>query len=280
MTAERVLVIGATGTTGTYLCESLGDAGARVVAASRRGGNPHGSHGVRFDWHDPATFDDALADVDRMFVIAPADVAEPLPAMRPFLDRALGAGVRRAVLQSSSILAAGDPGLGQVHATIAEMFPEWAVLRPSWFMQNFAGDHPHGAAIRERGVITTATGRGRVGFIDVRDIARVATRVLLDDAALNADPILTGPAALSYDDVAAIVSRVTGRPVTHVDADQSQMREIYSADGTSVDYAAMLAALDGLIASGAEDRVTDSVLRLSGTPPNSFEEFAAGTHWT
>ena len=227
MTAEGVLVIGATGTTGTYLCEYLGDdAGARVVAASRRGGNPHGSHGVRFDWHDSATFDDALAGVDRMYVIAPADVAEPLPVMRPFLDRALGAGVRRAVLQSSSILAAGDPGLGQVHATIAEMFPEWAVLRPSWFMQNFAGDHPHGAAIRERGVITTATGRGRVGFIDVRDIARVATRVLLDDAALNADPILTGPAALSYDDVAAIISRRTGQHVTHVDADQDRMREL------------------------------------------------------
>ena len=42
----------------------------------------------------------------------------------------------------------------------------------------------------------------------------------------------------------------------------------------------MLAALDALIASGAEDRVTDDVLRLSGTPPSSFEKFAAGTRWT
>ena len=274
-----VLVIGATGTTGRYVCEYLADAGARVKAASRGGAGPHGSAGVRFDWHDPATYDAALVGVDRMYVIAPTDVAEPLPAMAPFLERALDAGVRRAVLQSSSILAAGDPGLGRAHAAVAAMFPEWAVLRPSWFMQNFSGDHPHGIAIRERGVITTATGSGRVGFIDVRDIARVAARVLLDDVAINDDPILTGPAALRYDDIAAIVSRIAGRTVTHVDTDAGHMREIYSADGTSDEYAAMLTALDQMIASGAEDRVTDAVLRLTGTAPRSFEQFAAETSW-
>ena len=279
MSGSGVLVTGATGTTGTYICEYLADAGARVVAASRGGAGPHGSQGVRFDWHDPATFDVALVDVDRMYVIAPSDEADPLVVMRPFLTRARAGGVGRAVLQSSSILAAGDPGLGRVHAAIAEMFPDWAVLRPSWFMQNFSGDHPHGRAIRERGVITTATGKGRVGFIDVRDIARVAARVLVDDVAVNGDAILTGPEALSYDDVAAILSRTFGRAVTHVDAGEDRMREIYSADGTSDAYAAMLATLDGLIARGAEDRVTDHVLRLSGTAPTSFAEFASEMGW-
>jgi hypothetical protein len=44
-------------------------------------------------------------------------------------------------------------------------------------------------------------------------------------------------------------------------------------------YAAMLAALDTAIAAGAEDRVTDEVLRLTGAPPRSFEQFAAETRW-
>ncbi len=276
---SAVLVTGGTGTTGSYLCEYLADAGADVVAASRSGAGPPGSRGVHFDWNDAETWDGALDDVDRVYLIAPAGASDPVTVMRPLLERAVGVGVRRAVLQSSSAIPSGGPSLGRVHAAVADTFPEWAVLRPSWFMQNFAGQHAHASGIRERGVITSATRGGRVGFIDVRDIARVAVRTLLDDVALNSDAILTGPSALSYADVAAIIGQASGRTVTHVDVDEDQLRALLANDGLPEDYAAMLATLDGLIASGAEDRVTDSVTRLTGTPPRSLEAFANETSW-
>ncbi|MGV9798140.1 NmrA family NAD(P)-binding protein [Mycobacterium sp. NPDC003449] len=268
-----VLVIGATGTTGRYVCQALAAAGAGVTAATRSGAAPAGSRGVRFDWYDPATYRDALDGADRMYVIAPSQESEPDAAMRPFLDEARAAGVKRVVLLSSSLIAAGGPGVGRVHATVAQTFGEWAVLRPSWFMQNFSGRHPHADAIRDRRVVTTATGSGRVGFIDARDIGRVAARVLLDDVPLNSDPILTGPQALSYDDVAAVIGRVCGRAVTHARVSRDEMRAIFAADGLPGGYAEMLAGLDALIASGAEDRVTDAVTRLTGHEPRSFAEF-------
>ncbi|HEV2604757.1 MAG TPA: ergot alkaloid biosynthesis protein, partial [Microvirga sp.] len=66
----------------------------------------------------------------------------------------------------------GDPMMGEVHAWLATNAPEWAVLRPSWFMQNFS-EGPHGRTIREESAIYSATDTGRVGFISADDIAEV-----------------------------------------------------------------------------------------------------------
>lgn len=267
-----ILVTGATGTVGSHVCSELTATGVPVTAASRRGA-------VRFDWYDPTTWDAALGSVDRMYLIAPDGDSDPVGVMKPFLMRALDAGVKHAVLQSGSPVECGDPGLGRVHAAVAETFPEWAVLRPSWFMQNFSGDHVQGEAIRTRGELVSATRTGRVGFIDARDIARVAAAALTSEVALNRDVILTGPEALSYDDVAAIVSRTTGRSIRHVGVAASRLAEIFESDGMPSEYASALAEMDAAIATGAEDRVTDEVVRLTGTAPRSFEQFAAETRW-
>lgn len=70
---------------------------------------------------------------------------------------ALSSGVRRFVLLSASSLEAGGPMMGQVHAYLQSMAPEWAVLRPSWFMQNFS-EQQRLATIRDEGAIYSATG--------------------------------------------------------------------------------------------------------------------------
>lgn len=269
---SRILVVGATGTVGSYVAEYLSDGGASVTAASR------GAE-VRFDWHDAGTWDAALADVDRMYLIAPDGDPDPVVAMRPFLELALDSGVKRAVLQSGSPVPRGEAGLGHVHDAVAETFPEWAVLRPSWFMQNFSGRHVQGEAIRARGELVSATGTGRVGFIDARDIARVGASVLTANVAPNRDAILTGPQALSYEDVAAIIGRASGTHVTHVGVTAKRLAEIFESDGMPTDYATALAGMDAAIAHGAEDRVTDEVLELTGEQPRSFAAFAAETAW-
>ena len=121
--------------------------------------------------------------------------------VEPFLQDALDQGVRRVVQLSSSALPEGAPGLGEVHRLVRSTMPEWTVLRPSWFMQNFTGDHLVAQGVRD-GEIVTATGDGRVAFIDADDIAAVAGRALTDAIAHNTDHVLTGPPALSYAEAA------------------------------------------------------------------------------
>ncbi|MFF5016372.1 NAD(P)H-binding protein [Streptomyces sp. NPDC001165] len=267
------LVIGATGTTGGRTAAGLIAAGHRVRAASRRATRIPGAEPVRFDWYDPTTFDDALTGTERVYLVPPVGDPDPAAVMLPFLRRARTAGVHRAVLLSSSAIPEGGPGAGVVHRALPGLFDQWAVLRPSWFMQNFTGAHAHAHSIRAGGVILTASGTGRVGFVDADDIAAVAVRALTDGRAPDADLVLTGPEALSHDDVARVLTEVTGRSVTHRHLTYDQMRDRLAAS-MPLEFATMLAGMERAIAQGAEDRTTETVQRLTGRPPHSFREVA------
>ncbi|GGS27144.1 oxidoreductase [Streptomyces griseoviridis] len=232
-----------------------------------------GAEPVVFDWYDPATHPAALDGTDRVYLVPPVGDPDPEAVMLPFLRQARAAGVRRAVLLSSSAVPEGGPAVGQVHGALPELFDEWAVLRPSWFMQNFTGAHEHARSIREEGVIRTATGAGRVGFVDAEDIAAVAAHALTDERAPGTDLVLTGPEALGYDDIAAILTEVTGRPVVHRRLTEAELADRL-ATHIPPEFAALLAALDRSIADGAEDRVTDTVRHLTGRPPRAFRALA------
>lgn len=195
--------------------------------------------------------------------------------MLPFLQQARTTGVCRAVLLSSSAIPQGGPAVGMVHQVLPDLFEQWAVLRPSWFMQNFTGTHAHARSIRDEGIIWTATEGGRVGFIDAEDIAAVAARALTDEQAPNTDLILTGPEALSHDDIAAIITEVSGRTVVHRRLPYEQMRDRLTTQ-VPVEFAAMLVGMDRAIAEGAEDRVTGTVQRLTGRPPRTFQALLEG----
>jgi len=270
----RVLVTGATGTTGTRLVPLLVAAGYDVIAASRAGGAPAGAAGAHFDWHDSATRAEALAGVELMYLIPPVRDPQPELAMLPFLRLAREAGVRRVVLHSGSPIPAGGPGVGLVHQALPELFDEWAVLRPSWFMQNFIGPHPYAKMIRETGSIPTATGDARVGFIDAGDIARVGAALLSGATAPNADFVLTGPETLSFTDVTNLLSEVSGTTITHEHTEREALAARYEQIGVDAATAAFVGFMDMVLASGSEDRTTDAVEQLTGTPPRSFAEFA------
>ncbi|WP_250003736.1 ergot alkaloid biosynthesis protein [Actinoplanes sp. M2I2] len=266
-----ILVLGGTGTTGRLVARKLDDRGQAVRVAARR--PPDG--GVRFDWHDPATHAPALAGVRAAYVLPPVGVPDPEPVVVPFLQRARDAGVTRAVLLSSSAIPPGETGLGRVHARLGQILPEWAVLRPSWFMENVVGDHPHAVSAREDGEIVSATGDGRVAFIDPDDIAEVAVRALTDPEPHNTDHLLTGPEPLSYAEVAERMTVHWGRPVRHRAVTAGELATRLTAAGLPADFAPFLAGLDVAIAGGAEDRTTDTVERVTGRPPRSLTDFLA-----
>lgn len=152
--------------------------------------------------------------------------------------------------------------------------PEWAVLRPSWFMQNLTGSLPPAEGVR-RGLVTNATGEGRVGFVDAEDIAEVAATLLLATDAPAGEYLLTGPQALGWPQVCALASEVTGRLVEHQSVSVAAITEMMTGFGIPAEFAAMLAGMEEAIRLGAEDRTTDAVERVTGRPPRSMADFLA-----
>lgn len=270
--AGTVLVTGGTGTTGRRLAALLRAHRVPVRVASRHPG--HGAGSVVFDWADPASYPGAVAGAESVYLVRPpATVADPLPRLRRFLATAAGAGVRRVVLLHSAVT--GPAGVPEAAEAVRQAVPEWAILCPSWFMQNFTGDHPTARAIRERGEIATATGTGRVGFIDADDIAACARAALLAPEPPNTRYVLTGPEALGHADIAAILTEVTGRPVRHADLTARQLTDRWVAAGLPEPLARTAADLDRAIASGEYDYTTTTVADLTGRPPRTFREHAA-----
>lgn len=272
---EPVLVLGSTGTTGRRVVAGLRAEGVAVRAATRspEAASDPGVEPVRFEWGHPETYDGALEGSRAAYILGPLTSTAPEEVVVPFIDRALALGVRRLVLLSASAIGPGDPGLGQVHEHLAAAGAEWAVLRPTWFAQNLLDPGHHlGAAVLAGDDIVTATGTGRVGFVDAADIAAVAVRALLDPVSHDTDHLITGPQALSYDEVAALVSAATGRAVRHR-AVSAAASEAHMVDaGMPRAYAAALAAMELDIAAGSEARLTDTVLRVTGHAPTPLAD--------
>ncbi|MEE1938995.1 NAD(P)H-binding protein [Streptomyces sp. TRM 70361] len=273
----RILVTGASGNTGAPLTALLTARGAPVRTATRRAAPPGGAEHVRFDWADPATHAPALAGADRVYLVAPVGRTDPAALVEPFLAAAVRAGVRRVVLLSSSAIAAGDPGLGEVETLVRSAVPRWAVLKPSWFMQNLTGAHPLAEGVRATGELVTAAGDGRLALVDARDIAAVAATLLLDGGdgggRESAEYLVTGPEALSYGDAAALLTEVTGTPVRHVGVTAGELAARLTAAGFDPGFAGVLAALDTLVRDGKQDFTADTVERLTGRPPRSLRAF-------
>ncbi|MDA4107180.1 NmrA family NAD(P)-binding protein [Mycolicibacterium holsaticum] len=269
-----VLVVGATGTTGAAVIDELRRfPDLSVRTATRAAAAPTDLEHHVFDWFDDDTWRPTLDGADRLFLLAPIGHPDPVTVVGPFAELAMASGVRRVVMLSSSAVACGDAGLGAVDALVRSTFPEWEILRPSWFMQNFVGNHPLAESIRATGEFITATGDGKLAFIDAGDIGRCAAALLAAPGSTIDEHVLTGPQALSYDEAAAVMSNVTGRRVTHRAVAPERYIDRLVGAGYDAEFAAGLVALDGLVRDGAQSRVTDAVERLTGNAPRSFEDF-------
>lgn len=266
---DAVLVTGGTGTTGSRIAARLAERKVYHKIATRQ---PKGARDIWFDWKDEASWPSALDGVTSVYVVAPSGESELLQAMTPFLLKAVETGVRRFVLLSASSLEAGGPMMGSVHAWLCNHAPEWIVLRPTWFMQNFIGQQ-HVTSIRDEDRICTAAEDGRIGFIDASDIADVAVEALTRPDMGSGDLILTGPEALSYDDVAASLTQALGRPIRHVRVSVEELQTQHEALGLPRDYAKTLAGMDGDIAKGSEDRLTTTVREVTGRDPTTLADF-------
>lgn len=265
---DRVLVTGGTGKTGQIVARQLVLRGMEARIATR---NPSSADQIRFDWTDPATHGPALEGIGAVYIVAPTDRTEQLPVMRPFLEQAVSQVPGRLVLLSASSLEAGGPMMGEIHAWLAAHAPLWTVLRPSWFMQNVTTQHL--PSIMHEGCLYSATGDGRIPLIDAADIAAVAVEALTDPALESRDHVLTGPEALTYDEVAEAISTQIGRPVRHCRLSVPELAARHATFGIPEAYALTLARMDEVIAQGAEDRTTDEVQRITGRPAHSFADF-------
>ncbi|KAG5654550.1 hypothetical protein H0H81_000075 [Sphagnurus paluster] len=261
------LLTGGTGKIGIILARLLTDANHSVLLASRSGKVPEPFKGVAFDWFDRSTWENSFkvdSNIDRIYLVGPS-VLNMLSIVKDFIELAITKGVVRFVLVSASTLPRGGPHMGQVHHYLSERGVEYAVLRPTWFSENFA--YTFRQSIRENDTIATATGSGRIPFVSVHDIADAAFKALVEDVGHNTEYIVLGPELYSNEEAAALFSDVLGRKITHKQLTDDESKKLWLSFGLDEDYANMMLAAEHLVATGEEEKLfhSDTPLKFVGT---------------
>ena len=268
-----ILVTGASGTVGSEVVKALGgrSAGVRAGYRTRPQNVPAGVESVKLDYERPETIRPALQGVDTLFLLS--NTVEP---ERKVVDEAKRAGVKRIV--KLSVIGAAEEGFtfARWHRAVEKYIEAsglgWTFLRPNGFMQNVVTYM--GETIRSQSAIYSTAGNAAASHIDARDVGAVGARVLTDKGHEGKAYELTGPAALTYGQIAEILSRVLGRTIGYVPISPEQYRQAAVAAGTPEGYADALVDLNRYYLEGKASVVTPSVRQLTGRDAIPFEQFA------
>ncbi|TQM63261.1 NmrA family NAD(P)-binding protein [Klugiella xanthotipulae] len=281
MTISPVLVTGATGTVGAHVTEGLLAAGLSVRAAGRTAQSVRSRFGdrveaIEFDFTDPATWAAACDGVTSMFLMRPPQLGAPKKQMLPALEYARSIGVKFFVFLS---LQGAEGNKIVPHAVIEAWLRDTAgvdycFVRPSFFMQNLLTTHL--GDIRDRGEILIPAGTGRTAFVDAIDVAAVASAALLrPDLHSNVAYTPTGPAALTYTEIAAELSRVLGRTIRY--SQPGVFRFARHARRTlrmPWGMVGVTCAIYTIARWGKAGGLTDDVRLVTGRSPGDFGSFA------
>lgn len=277
--ADRILIVGATGNIGSALVAELQKRKASVFAGVRQAGKGESLDvpSLPFDFEKPETMKAAFSKVDLAFLLLPL-VERMVEYGVKAIDAAKEAGLSF-LLKSSELGAEPNSPKLALHAqgTVDQYLKNsgipWSILRPNFFMQNFAIHYA--SAIRERGGIFLPQGSGKVSFIDVRDIAAVAAEVLLvPDAHSGRVYDLTGPQALSNQEVARQLSEVTGKLVEYHPIEEEVAVDAMSKRGVPNWISEFVMSLHRHVREGQMEKVSPVVQQIIGRQPSDFSKFA------
>lgn len=219
-TASRILVTGAVGHVGREVVRAVAGAGFRVRAADVAPTDVHAMHGEgidarRLDFTQPSTFAHAAEGCDGLFLVRPPDVFHMESTLLPFIDAALTAGIRHIVFVS--VAGAATNKFVPHHAVeehLGSLGTPHTLLRPGFFSQNLGAAYRDDIADDDR--LYLPAGRGRVAFVDIRDVAEVVAKIFEDPTAhLGAAYTCTGPEAFSFEEAARLLTDVIGRHIRY-----------------------------------------------------------------
>jgi uncharacterized protein YbjT (DUF2867 family) len=268
---RRVLVLGATGKTGSRVADRLSERGVSVRTAARGGAD------IRFDWNNPATFEGALQGVTGVYLVSPVMRVDFAGVVSDFLDQAEQAGVQNITYLSAYGVehAPAEVALRAVELDLESRRSfTHSILRPAWFMQNFSETFLKPVDDE----IVVPGGTGAEAFVDVEDIASVAAATLTEpERHAGRAYAPTGPESLTLDQAAQIISAAAGRTIAYRDTDRAEWVEAMVRSGVPAAYGEVLRTLTETIAGGRGARPNGDVLAATGAAPVSFADFAAKT---
>lgn len=272
-----IAITGATGQLGQHVIEHLLKtvSASQIVAIVR---NPAKADALskqgitvrQADYTDQAAFTAALTGVEKLLLISSSEVGQREPQHKNVINAAKAAGVKF-IAYTSLLHADKSPlGLADEHVAtekaLADSGIPYALLRNGWYTENYLASAP--PAI-EHGVFIGAAGDGKIAAATRADYAAAAATVIAQDGHAGNVYELAGDSAWALSELAAELSKQSGKPVTYQNLSEADFAAALKGVGLPAGLADMLADSDTGASKGGlfDDSHTLSKLIGRATTP-------------
>jgi NAD(P)H dehydrogenase (quinone) len=281
MNSSIIGVTGATGQLGRLVIDHLVKkevAASSIVAIVR---NPSkaadlATRGVavrQADYTDLAALEKALAGVEKLLLVSSSEVGQRAAQHRNVITAAKRAGVKFLVYTSLLGADTSSLDLAPEHVETESMIKAsglpYVILRNGWYTENYTVSAPGAVA---QGALLGSAGNGRIASAARNDYAEAAAAVLTNPTGSGQVIELAGDEAYTLADLAAEISRQTGKTIPYRDMPPEEYRAILLKAGLTEGLASGLASWDASAAKGALFNESRQLSRLIGRPTTPLAE--------
>ncbi|SNR83890.1 SDR family oxidoreductase [Lutibacter flavus] len=260
---ENILVIGGTGKTGRKVASKLIEAGHNVRIGSR-------SASPSFDWDNSETWNEAMQDMDKVYITFQPDLAVPgaLQAIEDLTKQAKRCRVKKLVLLS---------GKGEREAELCEQVVihsglDYTIVRASWFNQNFSESFFLEPILE--GFIALPQAEAKVPYVDTDDIADVVVTTLLNKEHNGKIYQLTGPRLLTFREVIQEISEVTEREIAFTPITLPAYVRVMKQQGVPDNFIWLIEYLFSEVLGNPDNsEITNDIEKVLGRKPKDFAEY-------
>jgi len=267
----KIGVTGATGQLGRLVVEKLKQkVAADSVVALVRNPKKAADLGVEtrpFDYTQPETLVTSLKGIDKLLLISGNEIGQRLPQHKAVIEAAKQAGVKQ--ITYTSILHADSSPLGLAgehlgtEVAIKESGLTYTILRNGWYTENYTGSAKGAVGA---GAFIGNAGDGKIASAARVDYAEAAAVVLAGEGHENKTYELAGDEAYTLTELAAEISRQTGKIVPYNNLTETQYADILKSFGLPAGLAEMLADSDTGASKGGLFDDSRALSKLIGRP--------------
>jgi uncharacterized protein YbjT (DUF2867 family) len=262
-TQRPIGIVGGLGKTGRRVAKRLLDLDLAVRPLSR-------STEPGFDWASPDGWGEALAGLRQIYVTFQPDLS--VPGADALIARLAEVARRQGVERMILLSGRGEDGALRAEQALAQAGLPWAVVRSSWFAQNFTENFLADAVAS--GTLVIPTGTAAEPFVDTDDIADVVVQLLTGNAPMGRVYEVTGPTALRFPEACAILSEASSHALECREVEVPEFEEYLRAGGLPEEMVMMMVDLFTVTLDGRNSIPANGVREALGRPPRTFRQFA------